>query len=53
MLTNPPAADPLQRLQWAEAVMSIQLSPMPILDQTLRRIARRASEMVSKCHEKA
>ncbi|CAL1134103.1 unnamed protein product, partial [Cladocopium goreaui] len=36
----PPAADPLQRLQWAEAIMAIQVSPMPLFDQTLRKIAR-------------
>jgi len=40
MLNSPPAADPLQRLQWAEAIMSIQLSPLPLFDQTLRKIAR-------------
>lgn len=40
MLNCPPAADPLQRLQWAEAIMAIQVSPMPLFDQTLRKIAR-------------
>eukprot|EP00913_Durusdinium_trenchii_P024169 g22692.t1 len=40
MLSSPPPADPVQRLHWAEVIMSMQLSPLPIFDQTLRRIAR-------------
>ncbi|CAJ1380571.1 unnamed protein product [Effrenium voratum] len=40
MLNYPPGADPLQRLRWAEGIMAIQLAPLPIFDQTLRKVAR-------------
>eukprot|EP00930_Biecheleria_cincta_P084692 TRINITY_DN74140_c0_g1_i1.p1 TRINITY_DN74140_c0_g1~~TRINITY_DN74140_c0_g1_i1.p1 ORF type:complete len:1508 (-),score=318.44 TRINITY_DN74140_c0_g1_i1:112-4635(-) len=40
MLANPPAADPHQRLVWAEAIMSVQLVSLPIIEDTLRAIAR-------------
>ncbi|CAE7707512.1 unnamed protein product [Symbiodinium necroappetens] len=39
-LNSPPAAEPAQRLRWAEGIMSVQLAPLPSFDQTLKRIAR-------------
>jgi len=39
-LDNPPATDAFQRLRWAEAIMSVQLTPLPILRKTLERIAK-------------
>jgi len=43
-LNSPPAAEPAQRLRWAEGIMSIQLAPLPIFDQTLKKIARSIDE---------
>ncbi|CAE7409230.1 unnamed protein product, partial [Symbiodinium pilosum] len=43
-LNSPPAAEPAQRLRWAEAIMSIQLAPLPSFDMTLKRIARSIDE---------
>ncbi|OLQ03587.1 hypothetical protein AK812_SmicGene13458 [Symbiodinium microadriaticum] len=39
-ILGPPAAEPAQRLRWAEGIMSVQLAPLPSFDQTLKRIAR-------------
>ncbi|CAE7036712.1 unnamed protein product [Symbiodinium natans] len=43
-LNSPPAAEPAQRLRWAEGIMSVQLAPLPSFDQTLKRIARSIDE---------
>mmetsp|Transcript_84487 Transcript_84487/g.149531 ORF Transcript_84487/g.149531 Transcript_84487/m.149531 type:complete len:1742 (-) Transcript_84487:58-5283(-) len=40
MLDSPPATDAFQRLRWAEAIMAVQLSPLPILTNTLERISK-------------
>ncbi|CAE7242706.1 unnamed protein product [Symbiodinium sp. CCMP2592] len=43
-LNSPPAAEPAQRLRWAEGIMSVQLASLPSFDQTLKRIARSIDE---------
>lgn len=39
-LAAPPDPDPGERLRWSEAVVSIQLAPLPLLGQCLASIAR-------------